>query len=69
VRVALLLLGRVVADIDLAADDRLDSLRGRVLVELHGARERPVVGEPDSRHLELGGPLGESRDAAGTVED
>ena len=68
-RVALLLLRRVVADVDLAADDRLDALLARVLVELHGARERPVVGEPDGGHLELRRARGESRNAAGPIEN
>jgi hypothetical protein len=69
VRVALLLLRRVVAHVDLAADDRLDPLLRGVLVELHGTRQRPVVGEPDRRHLELGGPLRERGDTARPVED
>ena len=68
-RVALLLAGRVVADVDLAADERLDSLLLRVLVELDGARERAVVRERDGRHLELGRAGGEVRDPAGPVED
>ena len=68
-RVALLLLRGVVADVDLAADDRLDSLLRRVLVELHRARQRAVVGEPDGRHLELRGALREGRNTAGPVED
>ena len=69
VRVALLLLGRVVADVHLTADQRLDALLPGVLVELHGAGERAVVGERHSGHLELGRPSGEVRDPAGPVED
>jgi hypothetical protein len=38
-------------------------------VPLDRARERAVVGERDGRHLELGGPSGERRNAAGPVED
>ena len=68
-RVALLLLGGVVADVDLAADQRLDAGLLRVLVELDGAGERAVVGESDGGHLELGGAGGEVRDPAGPVED
>ena len=68
-RVALLLAGGVVADVDLAADERLDPLLLRVLVELDGAGERAVVGERDGRHLELGRAGGEVRDPAGPVED
>ena len=68
-RVALGLEGRVVADVDLAADERLDALLRRVLVVLHRAGERPVVGEPDGGHLELGSPSRERGDPAGPVED
>ncbi len=69
VGIALLLPGRVVADVDLAADDRLDALLACLLVELHRARERPVVGERDGGHLELGGAGGKGRDAAGAIEN
>ncbi len=69
VRVALLLLGRVVADVDLAADQRLDALLPGVLVELDGAGERAVVGERDGRHLELRGAGRQIGDPAGPVED
>jgi hypothetical protein len=69
VRVTLLLLGRVLADVDLAADQRLDAGLPGVLVELDGARKRAVVGERDGRHLELGGTRREVRDPAGPVED
>ena len=68
-RVALLLLRGVVADVDLAADDRLHALLRGLLVELHRARERAVVGEADGRHLELCGARCQGRDAAGAVED
>ncbi len=68
-RVPLLLLRSVVADVDLAADDRLDALLARVLEELDRPGERPVIGEPDGGHLELGRPRRESGNAAGPVEN
>src|SRR5262249_13265346 len=69
VRVALLLLRGVVADVDLAADDRLYALLLRLLVVLNRARERAVVGEPDRRHLQLCGAGGKSRNPTRTIED
>ena len=82
VRVALVRLGQerqvrvaararvaVVGDVDLAADDRLDSLLSGLLVEVDRAGQRAVVGERDRGHLELGRPGGERRDAARPVED
>jgi len=69
VRVALLLRVPVLGDVDLAADDRLDALLRRVLVELHRAGERAVVRERDRRHLELGCARRERRNPAGAVED
>ena len=68
-RLALLLRVPVVGDVDLAADDGLDSLVPGRLVEVDRAGERAVVGERDGRHLELGGALREVRDPAGAVED
>jgi hypothetical protein len=68
-RVALLLSGGVVADIDLAADQRLDAGLLRMLVELDGAREAPVIGQRDGGHLELGGAGSERGNAASPVED
>ena len=68
-RLALLLRVPVVGDVDLAAEDRLDALVARRLVEVDRARERAVVGERDGRHLELGGALREVRDPARAVED
>jgi hypothetical protein len=38
-------------------------------IELNGAGERPVVGEPDGGHLELSGACRERGNAAGSVED
>ena len=68
-RVALLLGAAVVGDVDLAADDRLDPGSLGRLEELHRPRHRPVVGERDGRHLELGGPGDEVGNPAGAVED
>ena len=59
----------VVADVDLAAENRLDSDLSGLPVELDGAGERAVVGEPDGGHLELSGASREGRDAARPVED
>ena len=69
VGVALLLGVAVVGDVDLAADDRLDAGSLGRLEQLHRARHRPVIGERDSRHLELGGALDEVGDPARTVEN
>ena len=59
----------VVADVDLAAENRLDSDLSGLPVELNSPGERAVVGEPDSRHLELSSPSRKGRDAARPVED
>jgi len=59
----------VVDDVHLAAEDRLDPLRLRRLVEIDGARHRAVVGERDGRHLEPRRLLRERRDPASPVED
>ena len=59
----------VVADVDLAAENRLDSDLSGLPIELDSPSKRPVVGEPDSGHLELSGPSRKGRDAAGPVED
>src|SRR5512132_79960 len=69
VRVAFLLPGGAVADVDLATDQRLDAGLLRVLEELDGPREAAVIRERDGRHLELGGAGGKRRDTAGPVED
>ena len=68
-RVALLLARRVVADVDLAADQRLDAGLQALLVELDGAGQGAVVGERDSGHLQLGGACDQCRNPAGPVED
>ena len=67
--VALPLQAAVVADVDLAADDRLDAVTGGLAVEGHGTGERAVVGERHGRHLEPRGLLAERRDPARPVED
>ena len=59
----------VVGDVDLAADDRLDPLLRRLLVEVDRAGERAVVGERDGGHLQLGRPGRERGDPARPVED
>jgi hypothetical protein len=68
-RVTLLLRPAIVGDVDLTADDRLDSGLSGLPVELDGPREGAVIGECDRRHLELGGPGREVRDATSPVED
>ena len=69
VRVAARARVAVVGDVDLAADDRLDPLVARRLVEVDRAGERAVVGERHRRHLELGRAGRERRDPARPVED
>jgi hypothetical protein len=69
VGVALPLGPPVLGDVELATQDRLDALLASLLVELDRAGERPVIGERDRRHLELGGPLRERRDPTRPVED
>ena len=69
VRVAARARVAVVGDVDLAADDRLDPLVARGLVEVDRAGERAVVGERHRRHLELGRAGGERGDPARPVED
>ena len=68
-RVPLGLDAAVVDDVHLAAEDRLDALRVRRLVEVDRARHRAVVGERDGGHLEARRLLRERRDPAGSVED
>ena len=71
VRAPLLLRARgvVVDHVHLAAEYRLDALLLGRFGELHGARHRPVVGQPDGRHVERGGALDQRPDPAGAVED
>ena len=69
VRVAARARAAVVGDVDLAADDRLDPLVARRLVEVDRAGERAVVGERHRGHLELGRAGRERRDPARPVED
>ena len=60
--------GVVVDQVDLAADDRLDVMRFAGLVELDGAVHHAVVGQAQCRLAELGGPLGQRLDLAGSIE-
>ena len=69
VRVALLLRVAVLGDVELAAENRLDSDLARLLVELDRAGERAVIGERHRRHLELGRAGGEPGYAARPVEN
>jgi hypothetical protein len=69
VRVALRLHPAVVDDVDLAAEDRLDALLLRRLVEVDRPRHRTVVGERHRRHLECGRLPRERRDPARPVQD
>jgi hypothetical protein len=55
-------------DVGLDADDRLDPGGDPGLVELERAEHRPVIGERERRHLELGGPLEERLDPRGPVQ-
>ena len=69
VRIALRLLRAVVGDVGLAAEDRLHARRSGLAKQLDRTRERAVVGERDSGHLEPGGFLHEGRDAARAVQN
>ena len=69
VRVALLLRLAVLGDVDLAADDRLHAGALRLLEELDRTGEAAVIRQGDGRHLELGRPLDEVRNAARSVEN
>ena len=69
VRVPLGLGAAVVADVDLAAENRLDSVLSGLPVELDGPSERAVIGEPDGGHLELSGASREGGNPAGPIED
>ena len=69
VRVPLRLRHAVVADVDLAADERLHAVLAGLLDEVDRARQRAVVGERHGRHLPLGRARGERRHPARPVED
>jgi hypothetical protein len=69
VRVALRLRAAIVGDVDLAADNRLDSLLSSFAVELDSTGERTVIRERDRGHLELGRAGGKVGNAARSVED
>ncbi len=59
----------VVADVHLAADNRLDPLLLRLLIELDRAGQRAVVGQRHGRHFQLGRAGGERGNPAGPVQD
>ena len=58
----------VVDEVGLEADDRLDPGRLAGLVVLDRPVHHAVVGEPERRHVELGGAGGQLVDLAGPVE-
>jgi hypothetical protein len=58
----------VVDEVRLEPEDRLDLVLLAGLVELDRAVHHAVVGEPERRLAELGGPLGELLDLARAVE-
>jgi hypothetical protein len=51
-----------------APDDRLDTCRGRLLVELHRSEHRSVVGDGHRRHAELACPLHQRVKADGAIQ-
>jgi hypothetical protein len=67
VGVTLRLRAPVVGDVDLAADDRLDSLLVGAAINLHCTSEGTVVCERNFGHLELGSALGERGSPASTI--
>ena len=69
VRVTLVLLVAVVDDVHLAADDRLDALRLRRLVEVDRTSQGAMVREGHGGHLERGRLRRERGDPARPVED
>ena len=58
----------VVHQVGLEAENRLDIVLAAGLVVLDRAVHHPVVGEPERRHVELGGPRRHRLDLAGAVE-
>ena len=58
----------VVDEVRLEPEDRLDAGGAARLVVLDRAVHHAVVGEPERRHAELGGALGESVDLCGAVQ-
>ena len=58
----------LLADVELAADDRLDAVLLRGIVEMHRAEDVAVVGDGDGRHVQLGHARHELVDVAGAVE-
>ncbi len=69
VRVPLGLRLAVLGDVDLAAEHRLHAVLLGLLDELNRPGEGAVIGQPDGRHLELGGTRRELGDAARPVEN
>ena len=69
VRAAVASRSALARDVDFAADDRLDPLLDRRIVELHGAEEVAVVGQRDRRHSILDGPRDHGFDLVRTVEE
>ncbi len=58
----------VVHEVYLAADDRLDTVPGARLVQLHRTVHHAMVGQPQGGLLELRSAFGERLDLAGAVE-
>ena len=69
VGLALLVGHRPAGDVRLDADDRLDALGLRRLVERHGPVERPVVGQRQRIHPLLGRRVHDVRDPSQPVEE
>src|SRR5262249_2945401 len=58
----------LLADIQLAADDRLHARRFRGIHEMHGAEYVAVIGHRDRRHAEFLHPVHKLLDVASAVE-
>jgi len=56
-------------DVDFAADDWLDPVLDRRVMELNGTEQIPVIGQGDCRHSELDRPRDHRLDLVGTVEE
>ena len=55
-------------DVHLAAENRLDAARPRVIVEDHRREQVAVLGDRNRRHLQLDRLIEQLVDAAGAVE-